>query len=137
MIETVSDILLIAGSFGLAAYCWVLSRRLRRLAKTDEGMGASIAALAGKVDSLHETVRVATSEADSAAERLGKLIEEADRHEGELSVLMAGLSDVEDLSGALAEAAKGDGPEADDDSDADTADEIVFVTKRRAAGGAS
>lgn len=97
MIDTISDVLLIAGALGLAGYCWVLSRRLQALGRSDAGLGASIAALGEQVESLSRTTDAAVSEADSAGGRLAALIEEADRHEAELSVILAGLSDMDEL----------------------------------------
>ena len=98
MIQAASDILLIAGSLGLAVYCWVLSRRLRALGRSDAGLGATIAALSERVEALTRTTQAATAEAESAAGRLAALIEEADRHEGELSVILAGLTDMDDYA---------------------------------------
>ena len=119
VIEAISDLLLVAGSFGLAAYCWVLSRRLAKLSRSDEGLGAAIGALSEKVDALRESVTKATAEADGSAERLGELIQDADRHEAELSVLLAGLSDMDELRERVA-ASTADAPGAQASGGADT-----------------
>lgn len=94
MFEIASDILLIAGSLGLAAYCLVLSHRLRVLSRSDSGLGASISELAKRVDALSQTTDRASADADSAFQRLAALTEEAERLEGELAFLLAGSDTV-------------------------------------------
>lgn len=91
--EIVADALLIVGAFGLAGYCLLLSRRLRRLARSDDGLGATIQQLSARVDSLTRTAAAATEAADAAASRLAALLEEADRREADLSFALAGLGE--------------------------------------------
>ena len=89
--ETISDILLIAGAFGLAGHCILLSHRLRRLARSDAGLGATIAALSERVDVLSTTAAQATQSAEAAGERLAALLAEAERREADLAFTLAGL----------------------------------------------
>ncbi|MEL6768858.1 MAG: hypothetical protein AAFP17_16880 [Pseudomonadota bacterium] len=65
-LELVADGLLIATALAAAIYCAVLSRRLRRLASTDEGIGGQITALNAAV----EETRVALTTAQEKIEAL-------------------------------------------------------------------
>ena len=73
----IADGLLISAAAAACFYCWSLSRRLGALKRTDEGLGASIKALAGTVEQTRETLKSARAEADAEQERLRRLIEEA------------------------------------------------------------
>ena len=142
MIDTISDILLIGGALGLAFYCWILSRRLKALGRSDEGLGATLKDLGERIEALRRTTDAATEEAASAGTRLAALIEEADRHEGELAVILAGLTDMDDLE---AEAAAVERAQARRATDAEPEAEAepeppelpeggLFTTRRMAAG---
>ena len=98
--DILADILLLVGALGLAAHCLVLSRRLRALARSDEGLGATIETLSQRVDALTRTAARATEEAEAAAARLATLTREAERREGELSFLLAGLGEEGDEADA-------------------------------------
>lgn len=50
--DLISDILLMAGSFGAAIYCYVLSTRLKRFTTLETGMGGAIAVLSAQVDDM-------------------------------------------------------------------------------------
>ncbi|MEM6486834.1 MAG: hypothetical protein AAF677_00965 [Pseudomonadota bacterium] len=54
--ELIADGLLIATALTAALYCSVLSRRLRRLANTEEGLGGEIARLNGAIAEIREAV---------------------------------------------------------------------------------
>ena len=41
--DLISDMLLVAGSFGAALYCYVLSTRLKKFTTLESGMGGAIA----------------------------------------------------------------------------------------------
>ena len=139
MIDAISDALLIAGALGLAAYCWVLSRRLRALGRADAGLGATIASLTERVELLTRTTDAAIVEADAACERLAALVEEADRHEGELAVILAGLSDMDALEDETQAEAQSSRRRTTDDAfvaaHAPPAPNGSLFTTRRVAGG--
>lgn len=54
----IADALLIAGALAAAFYCWILSARVKSLKDLDNGLGAAIAALSGKVDDMQTALRV-------------------------------------------------------------------------------
>jgi len=84
--DLIADGLLIAGALSAAFYCFVLSRRVRRLANLDDGLGAAIAQLSRQVDDMRKALQAtqATSE-------------------GALAALSARISDAEALAGRLEE----------------------------------
>ena len=136
MFDAISDILLIAGALGLAAHCWVLSRRLKALGRSDAGLGATIATLTERVEALTRTTETATAEAEGAGARLAALIEEADRREGELSVILAGLTDMDDLDAeteaTMQDLARRAEDEPEEPAPPPTPDSALFTTRRMA-----
>ena len=71
--ELIADVLLVAGAFGAALYCHVLSRRLRRLGTLETGMGGAIAVLSAQVDDMTRALTDAQSAARESAARLDRL----------------------------------------------------------------
>ncbi|MEL6317507.1 MAG: hypothetical protein AAFR16_07695, partial [Pseudomonadota bacterium] len=73
----IADGLLVSAALVACFYCWMLNRRLNALKRTDEGLGASIKALAGSVEQTREALKSARAEADQEQARLAKLISDA------------------------------------------------------------
>ncbi|WCR11209.1 hypothetical protein JHW45_02030 [Paracoccus stylophorae] len=69
-IETLLQAALAVASVGLAGFCLVLARRLRRLNDLETGLGGAIAVMAAEVDRLERAIVAARSEATDASERL-------------------------------------------------------------------
>ncbi|SDD98267.1 hypothetical protein SAMN05421538_103174 [Paracoccus isoporae] len=61
----------------LAFYCWLLSRRLRRLNNLETGLGGAIAVMTTEISRLDRAIREARAEATSAGEELLKAVEKA------------------------------------------------------------
>lgn len=74
---------LILASVGLAIFCLVLARRLRRLNDLETGLGGAIAVMAAEVDRLERAMREARDQATGASEELAQQIVAA-RKEREL-----------------------------------------------------
>ena len=91
--DLISDVLLAMGAFGVAGYCWALSRRLRGLARADAAMGPAVDALSERIDALAEAADAATARAEEVAERLSTLIQEARTREDELAFALAAAGD--------------------------------------------
>ncbi|MDO5620006.1 MAG: hypothetical protein Q4G24_00900 [Paracoccus sp. (in: a-proteobacteria)] len=70
MIETILQVTLAVASVGLAVFCVVLARRLRRLNDLETGLGGAIAVMAAEVDRLEKAIIAARDEAKSASEAL-------------------------------------------------------------------
>ncbi|MDB6178746.1 hypothetical protein PAF17_14710 [Paracoccus sp. Z330] len=71
------QIILVVASIGLACFCMVLTRRLRRLNDLETGLGGAIAVMAAEVDRLEQAIRSARSEATEASEGLAQEIARA------------------------------------------------------------
>ena len=89
-----SDLLLAAGAIGAAAFCLVLSRRLRALTTLDSGMGRAIATLSTHVDDLAGALKAAQQTSRAAAGKLDKQTRRADAACRRLELLMAALHDL-------------------------------------------
>lgn len=69
-IEAILQGTLAVASVGLAIFCIVLARRLRRLNDLETGLGGAIAVMAAEVDRLEKAIIAARDEAKSASEAL-------------------------------------------------------------------
>ncbi|RED12945.1 hypothetical protein [Pontivivens insulae] len=76
-----------------AIYCCVLSRKLSRLQRLDDGMGASIATLAKQCGALQDTVRQAKTSGAQMQEELVAQTARAERAAGRLELLLATVHD--------------------------------------------
>ncbi|MEM0922368.1 MAG: hypothetical protein AAGI13_04945 [Pseudomonadota bacterium] len=89
--ELIADGLLILAALVASVYCLVLSRRLRRLNRLDNGLGGAIASLSLQVDEM----RNALSEAKQATERskreLDARTKRAEKAAGRLELLLAAV----------------------------------------------
>lgn len=94
--ELISDILLVAGSFGAAVYCYVLSNRLKRFTTLESGMGGAIAVLSAQVDDMTVALEKARGAANGSAESLEALTVRGEAVARKLELLVASLHDLPD-----------------------------------------
>lgn len=73
-LDTLLQAGLIAASVALAAYCAILSRRLRRLNNLESGLGGAIAVMCAEVERLEKAIRHARDEATVASDALSREI---------------------------------------------------------------
>jgi hypothetical protein len=92
----ISDILLVAGSFGAAIYCYVLSTRLKRFTTLESGMGGAIAVLSAQVDDMTVALDQARGAANGSAESLETLTARGEAVARKLELLVASLHDLPD-----------------------------------------
>lgn len=92
--QFIADILLVAGAVGAAAFCLVLSRRLRRFSQLDNGMGGAIAVLSSQVDEMTAALSRAQATAAVSAETLGSLTLRAEQSARRIELLLASLHDL-------------------------------------------
>ena len=59
----------------LAVYCFMLSRRLRRLNDLETGLGGAIAVMTSEISRLDHAIRRARAEAEAASGELARTIE--------------------------------------------------------------
>lgn len=94
--ELISDILLLAGSFGAAIYCQVLSTRLKKFTTLESGMGGAIAVLSAQVDDMTVALDKARGAANGSAESLEALTARGETVARKLELLVASLHDLPD-----------------------------------------
>ena len=101
-IETILQSALAVAAVGLALFCLVLARRLRRLNDLETGLGGAIAVMAAEVDRLEKAILAARDEARAASETLVDQIERAhdERAQWELRRKIADAAPLPPLSGA-------------------------------------
>jgi hypothetical protein len=90
----IADILLIAGALGAAFYCMVLSRRLRRFADLESGVGGAVAVLSMQVDDMTKSIRKAETAAGESAARLDELTARSESAARRLELMIAAMHDL-------------------------------------------
>lgn len=114
----IADILLGAGAFGAAIYCYVLSGRLKKFTTLETGMGGAIAVLSAQVDDMTRALERARTAATGSADGLTGLTNRAEAAAARLEILVASLHDL---------------PQSPDVSDTgdDSTDRRLRFTRRR------
>ena len=118
----ISDILLSAGAFGVAIYCFVLSARLKKFTTLENGMGSAIAVLSAQVDDMTKALERARGVAISSASGLENLTGRAETVAGRIELLLASMHDLPDPAQDPAR------PSADEDDESDK--KLRFVRRR-------
>ncbi|MBC7156527.1 MAG: hypothetical protein H5U20_03310 [Rhodobacteraceae bacterium] len=96
----IADILLAAGAIGAAIYCLVLSRRLSRFARLEDGMGSAIAVLSAQVDDLTRALKAAQAAATESETALVTQTARAEHAAERLALMLASLHDLPDDTAA-------------------------------------
>lgn len=96
--QLISDILLGAGAFGAAIYCYILADRLRKFQTLESGMGGAIAVLSAQVDDMTRALENARGAATSSAAGLDALTLRAETVAARLELLVAAMHDLPDES---------------------------------------
>ncbi len=94
--DLIADILLVAGSFGAALYCYVLAARLKRFTTLESGMGGAIAVLSAQVDDMTVALEQARGAATGSSESLEALTVRGEAVARRLELLVASLHDLPD-----------------------------------------
>ncbi|MDP7151066.1 MAG: hypothetical protein QGI08_10900 [Paracoccaceae bacterium] len=94
MAEMISDILLAVGALAAAAFCLLLSLRLKRFASLDRGVGGAIAVLSAQVEDLTRTLARAEDGAKISADLLNELTERAEKTSRQLEYMLAATQDI-------------------------------------------
>ena len=92
--QMIADILLTAGAFGAAIYCYVLSNRLKKFTALESGMGSAIAVLSVQVDDMTRALEGARGAAHAQADGLRSQTARAEAVAAQLELLMASLHDL-------------------------------------------
>lgn len=75
--QDIIPILLICLCAGLSSFCFLLSRRLRRMNDLETGLGGAIAVMISEVNRLESAIRAARAEALKATDQLSSEVEKA------------------------------------------------------------
>jgi len=118
----ISDILLSAGAFGAAIYCFVLSARLKKFATLENGMGSAIAVLSAQVDDMTRALDRARGAAITSAAGLEGLTVRAEQVAGRIEIMLASMHDLPNPSSDTAR------PGLDDEDDQDK--KLRFIRRR-------
>jgi hypothetical protein len=92
--EMIADMLMAAGAFGAAVYCYVLALRLKRFQTLESGMGGAIAVLSVQVDDLTRALENARGAANSQATSLDDLTRRGEAVAARLEILLASMNDL-------------------------------------------
>ena len=92
----IADILMSAGAFGAAIYCYVLSGRLKKFTTLETGMGGAIAVLSAQVDDMTRALDKARGAATGSAASLEALTLRAEAAAARLELMVASLHDLPD-----------------------------------------
>lgn len=92
--DLIADILLILSACAAAAYCVVLSQRLRRFTDLEKGVGGAITVLSTQVDGMTKTLESAQISAAASAESLNNLTTRAEGAARRLELLVASMHDI-------------------------------------------
>jgi len=95
ILSNIADILLIAATLGAGVFCLVLSRRLTRLSRIDNGLGGAIAVLSAQVDDMSKALAETKSGSQSSATRLEEVNAEAQLLLEELELMLSACHDVD------------------------------------------
>lgn len=108
--EFIADILMVAGTFGAAIYCYVLAARLKRFSTLETGMGGAIAVLSAQVDDMTRALDKARVAATGSAASLEGLTGRAESVAAKLEILVASMHDLPEPGAAdLADETQGGG----------------------------
>jgi hypothetical protein len=94
MMDMIADILLVAGAFGAAIYCYVLAGRLKKFTTLETGMGGAIAVLSAQVDDMTRALEAARGAAVGSANGLEGLTARAEAAAVKLELFMASMHDI-------------------------------------------
>lgn len=92
--ELIANILMAAGTFGVAIYCYILSARLKRFSTLESGMGGAIAVLSVQVDDMTKALDRARGAATGSAISLEALTGRSEAAAARLELLLAAMHDL-------------------------------------------
>ncbi len=92
--ELIADVLMSAGAFGAAIYCYVLAGRLKKFTTLETGMGGAIAVLSAQVDDMTRALEKARGAATGSAAGLEALVFRAEGVAAKLELMVAAMHDL-------------------------------------------
>lgn len=107
----IADILMAAGSFGAAIYCYILSGRLKKFTTLENGMGGAIAVLSAQVDDMTRALEKARGAATGSVDGLQAATVRAESVAVRLELLLAAMHDLPSAEPELTPEAEPNDPE--------------------------
>lgn len=92
--DLVTDFLLLAASGAACFYCWALSTRLKKLMKTNDGLGASVVALSQSAEEMKVALEQTKQSADGVKTDMDILLKSADEKADVLQKLLDQLATI-------------------------------------------
>lgn len=111
ILSNAADVMLIAATFGAGLFCLILSRRLTRLSRIDNGLGGAIAVLSAQVDDMSKALAETKSGSEGSATRLQELNAEARALLEELDLMISACHDVGEAPVSAPDATLGTAPD--------------------------
>ncbi len=108
ILRNTADIMLISATLGAGIFCLILSRRLTRLSRIDNGLGGAIAVLSAQVDDMSKALAETKSGSEGSATRLEELNTEARTLLEELELMISACHDVGEAPPAASDTANAD-----------------------------
>lgn len=121
----ISDILLSAGAFGTAIYCYVLAARLKKFTTLESGMGGAIAVLSAQVDDMTKALEKARIAATTSSTGLERLTGRAEAAASRIELLLASMHDLPEPAAPP--------PPIQADSEDETDRKLRFIRRRPAS----
>ena len=128
----ISDILMSAGAFAAAIYCYVLSGRLRKIQTLEGGLGGAIAVLSAQVDDMTKALERARGAATTSAGNLESLTRRGEQVAARLELLVASMHDLPEASPEPAPASHA--PAERDEAEPEAERRFRFVRRRMPRG---
>jgi hypothetical protein len=92
--QMIADVFLAAGAFSVAAYCYILSTRMKKFQTLETGMGGAIAVLSAQVDEMTQALEKARVAADRQEKSLEGLTTRGEDVAARLELLLASMHDL-------------------------------------------
>lgn len=93
--DIISDALLISGAVGAALYCFILSRRLKKFADLENGVGGAVVTLSQQVQQLNASLAQASAVAKTAESSVVSQTARAEEVARRLELLLASMHDLD------------------------------------------
>ncbi len=87
--DLIADVLLLAGAFTAALYCWVLSKRVKGLNDLDTGLGSAVASLSSQVNGMQTALKATQAVTGSSIAEMEELAERAEKAAERLNLMLA------------------------------------------------
>lgn len=94
--DLIADVLMSAGAFGAAVYCYILAGRLKKFTTLESGMGSAIAILSAQVDDMTKALEKARGAANGSASSLEGMTARAEAVAARIELLVAAMHDLPD-----------------------------------------